>query len=55
MDFSQLLIIAAALAGMAVVGLLAIVPTLIEIPHRHEPAPRRPGSAGRHRPPPRHH
>lgn len=55
MDLYQLILIAVALAGMAVVGLLAIVPTLIEIPHRQEPVAPRPGSTRRHRPLTHHH
>ena len=37
MDISQLLLIAVAVAGAAIVGLLAIVPTVLEFPHGREP------------------
>ncbi|MFP5282637.1 MAG: hypothetical protein ACLGIF_04215 [Actinomycetes bacterium] len=37
MDVQQLLTVLGALAGIVVVGLLAIVPTVIEIPHGHDP------------------
>lgn len=36
MDLSQLIIIAVAVAGALIVGLLAIVPTLLELPRRRE-------------------
>jgi hypothetical protein len=36
MDITQILIIAGAVLGTVVVGLLAIVPTLLEIPHDHD-------------------
>lgn len=40
MDLSQLIIVAVAVAGAVIVGLLAIVPTLLELPRRHESADR---------------
>ncbi len=39
MDLSQLIIVAVAVAGAVIVGLLAIVPTVLELPHRHESQP----------------
>jgi FlaG/FlaF family flagellin (archaellin) len=36
MDLSQLIIIAVAVAGAVIVGLLAIVPTMLELPRRGE-------------------
>ncbi len=38
MDFSQLIIVAVAVAGAVIVGLLAIVPTLLELPNRRDSA-----------------
>ena len=36
MDISQLIIVAVAVAGAVIVGLLAIVPTVLEMPGRRE-------------------
>ncbi len=36
MDLSQLIMIAVAVAGAVIVGLLAIVPTVLEFPRRHD-------------------
>jgi hypothetical protein len=36
MDLSQLIIIAVAVAGAVIVGLLAIVPTVLEFPARRD-------------------
>jgi hypothetical protein len=36
MDITQILIILGAVLGTVVVGLVAIVPTLLEIPHDHD-------------------
>jgi hypothetical protein len=38
MDITQILPIAGAVLGTVVIGLLAIVPTLLEIPHDHDSA-----------------
>ena len=40
MDLSQLIIVAVAVAGAVIVGLLAIVPTLLELPRRRDSADR---------------
>jgi hypothetical protein len=42
MDITQLIITCVAIVGTLIVGLLAIVPTLLEIPHDHD-APHDPG------------
>jgi hypothetical protein len=43
MDVTQLLIVAVAVAGAVIVGLLAIVPTVLELPgHRESPDPTMP-------------
>lgn len=36
MDISQLIIVAVAVVGAVIVGLLAIVPTVLEMPSRRE-------------------
>ncbi|HET9648276.1 MAG TPA: hypothetical protein VFP34_08605 [Microlunatus sp.] len=36
MDLTQLVIVAVAVAGAVIVGLLAIVPTVLEFPRRRE-------------------
>jgi hypothetical protein len=40
MDVSQIIIIVVAVAGAVIVGLLAIVPTLLELPRRRESSDR---------------
>jgi ABC-type Zn2+ transport system substrate-binding protein/surface adhesin len=45
MDLSQFIIIVVAVAGAVIVGLLAIVPTLLELPRRRESSDR-PDAAG---------
>ena len=48
MDITQLMIIAGTLVGVVIMGLLAIVPTMIELPRDHDqdtptsPTPLRP-------------
>ncbi|MBA8793822.1 hypothetical protein FHX74_001427 [Friedmanniella endophytica] len=46
MDITQLLITAGAVVGIVVVALLAIVPTVMEIPAPASPTGTRPGSTG---------